>query len=442
MRITETLKSFDMLPAGSRVLCALSGGADSVCMTHWLAGNAQRLGIAVAAAHFSHGIRPEAAEPELALVRELCAALGIELFAGSGDVPELARRERIGVEEAARRLRYDFLYETADKWGADRIATAHNLEDNAETVLLSLIRGTGTLGLGGIPPVRGQLVRPLIETPRAEIEEYIRLHGLKYATDRTNLDDSYARNNIRLNVLPRLREINPAAAENIAASARLARSDSGLVRLCAEELAAGFRFEEGRAVADVQALRAAHPAASGRAVMLLCAGAGCGVQLGRRHVEAVLGICASDSPSAETALPDGFCARRIYGELTVERAAAAPQTPPEARIEGFGSVRWGDWELSVSRGRGEGWVFDADMLSFPLTVRSRREGDKIWLKGTHKSLKKVMIEEKIPKKIRDIIPVLWDNNGVAAAALIGQDRRRLSERDTEKITVDCRRIKR
>ena len=208
---TENFKRFtekyDMLPQGARVLCAVSGGADSVCLLHLLKSG----GADVFCAHFNHRLRGAESDRDEDFVRRLCAELGVELFAGAGDVAEYAARNSMGTEEAARKLRYNYLFDTAAKCGAGRIATAHNAEDNAETVLMNLARGTGLRGIGGIPPRRGKIIRPLLQTTRDEIILYLEENGLEHVEDSTNAADGYARNRLRHYVLPVLRQQNAGA---------------------------------------------------------------------------------------------------------------------------------------------------------------------------------------------------------------------------------------
>ena len=201
-------------PTGGLILCAVSGGRDSVCLLHYLHYLGQERGFAVAAAHLNHLMRPTAQRDE-DLVRALCASLDVPFYTEKADVYALCDAWGLTVEETGRRARYDFLRRTASAIRADFIATAHHREDQAETVLLQLLRGTGPQGLSGIPPVRDGIIRPLLDTPRAAIESYIRAHGLTYVTDETNLDQSYARNRLRLSLWPELAAINPELTAHI-----------------------------------------------------------------------------------------------------------------------------------------------------------------------------------------------------------------------------------
>ena len=215
-------------PPGGLILCAVSGGRDSVCLLDclWKLGRARDF--RVAAAHLNHGMRPTAQRDE-DLVRALCAERNIPFYTETVDVYALCAVWRLTVEETGRRARYDFLRRTADALAADFIATAHHRDDQAETVLLQLLRGTGPQGLTGIPPVRDGIIRPLLDTPRAAIDDYIAQNRLPYVTDETNLDTHYARNRLRLDIMPQLLAINPAAAAHIARTADILRAENDLL---------------------------------------------------------------------------------------------------------------------------------------------------------------------------------------------------------------------
>ncbi|MBQ7623918.1 MAG: tRNA lysidine(34) synthetase TilS, partial [Clostridia bacterium] len=314
MNAVKTLEKYGMLSGAKRVLCALSGGPDSVALTHFMAKNASALGVKVYAAHFSHGIRPEAAKPEREICEKLCENLGIELFCGEGDAPGYAKEKGVGLELAARELRYAFLYDTAEMLGGALIATAHHLTDNAETVLMNLIRGTSLKGLSGIPPVRDGIIRPFIETPKEEIDEYIEKNGLKFATDATNFEPCCRRNAIRLNVLPLLTGEEPAAIKNIGRLSEIARSLTAEAEREAEEALLKSFEKDGRtyiAVSDVLSLRGD---ARARLFTRLHKKAGGVSMLSEKHIKALTALCESDSPSGAADLPQ-ISAKREYGSL-------------------------------------------------------------------------------------------------------------------------------
>ena len=214
--------SQELLPPGSKVLCAVSGGADSMCLLHMLS---QREDISLVAAHFNHQLRGEEADRDEGFVREVCEQWGIPLSVGRGDVEAFARREKLSIEEAGRTLRYTFLFRTAEEENCGLIATAHNAEDNAETLLLHLLRGSGLQGLTGISPRLHQLVRPLLTTSRREIEAYLSEYGVPHMEDSTNSNDSYTRNRVRHQLIPLLEEMNPGFVRRLGDTLPRLRAD-------------------------------------------------------------------------------------------------------------------------------------------------------------------------------------------------------------------------
>ena len=232
-KVLSFVREQSMLKAGDSVLCALSAGADSVAMTMLLCEIKNILKIKVSAAHFSHGLRPEEAEYEMNIAKKLCDEFGIEFYHEYGDTLSYCKVNKKGTEEGARELRYDFLTRTAEKYGCNKIATAHNMNDNAETVLLNLMRGSGLRGLGGIPPVRDNIIRPVMCLTRNEIESYI--GPREVAVDKSNFTDDYTRNKLRLNVFPLLPEINENALANISNAGMRIREENAFIERAAEE---------------------------------------------------------------------------------------------------------------------------------------------------------------------------------------------------------------
>ncbi len=224
------MRRWDMLPPpGGRILCAVSGGRDSMCLLHYLWTLGQRENFSVAAVHMNHGQR-ETAQRDVLFVQNFCRERGIPCVTEQVSVPEKAKEWGVGIEEAGRRLRYETFRRAAELTCADRIATAHHAADQAETVLLNLLRGTGPEGLAGIPPVRGEIIRPLLETSRQEIEAYLERHGIDHVEDETNGDRSLTRNRLRLDIMPLLRELYPGAEGSICRTAEILRREEGCWR--------------------------------------------------------------------------------------------------------------------------------------------------------------------------------------------------------------------
>lgn len=207
-KITETINRYNMLDNGGNVIVGVSGGADSVALLHCLNSIKSETGISLYACHINHNLRGEESLRDENFVRRLCENLDIPLTVFSIDVKEgLEKHESL--EERARKLRYSCFEKLCEEKQA-KLATAHTASDNAETVFLNILRGTGTKGLSGIPPVRGNIIRPLIRCTREEIEEYCTVNGLSYITDSSNLSDDYTRNRIRHHLIPLLKDFNPS----------------------------------------------------------------------------------------------------------------------------------------------------------------------------------------------------------------------------------------
>ncbi len=439
----QLIEDFDMIPPGSTVLCAVSGGADSVYLLHRL--HLLRLGrpFTLYAAHYNHNLRGAESDRDEQFVRDFVRGwcgqerVGrtdggedlyppVELIVGSGDVAGEARRRRLGLEETAREMRYAFLRETAERVGADRIATAHNADDNAETQLLHLLRGSGLRGLGGIAPRRGELIRPLLTTTRAEIEEYLRLYSIPHVEDSSNAEDGFLRNRLRHQVLPLLEKLAPGFTGRSRESIARLRADEDYLTAQAEDIAAQAAGDSGGLRIPAAAVAKAPDSLAARAVRCLIGRLNGGDQdCAAVHLETVVRICRGSDPSAQVSLPYGLTARREYEALVLTRRAA-PAPLPETVLTLPGETAAGEWHIlcenEVYQGQRQGtfefWLAQAG----PLLVRPRRTGDALRRPGRPlRTLKKLMIDEKIPRWQRDSLPVLECAGQVAAAAGLGSD---------------------
>ena len=336
----------------------------------------------------------------------------IPLFIGSGDVADQAGRAGRGIEETARTMRYAFLQQTAAALGGARIATAHTADDNAETMLLHLVRGGGARGLSGIPPVRENIIRPLLTTTRLEVEAHLRLYGLPHVEDSSNQDDAYARNHLRRRVMPLLRELNPSLLVRMGEEASIFRREDAYLDLLAGQALEGCETRPGRASMPVARLNALPPALAPRTVQLLCAHCAPDVVLTAGQRAAVLALARGAAPSAQLSLPGGLTARREYALLvfttTAPSAALLPGPLPLP-----GEISAGRYRIRVSAapyaGQPQGrWAFWLSQSATPaLSLRSRTTGDVLDRPGRgSRSLKRLFIDEKIPRHLRDGLPVL------------------------------------
>ena len=425
-KILSFTEEHEMFPESGVVLVCVSGGADSMCLLEVMLHISYEKGFTVGVAHFNHGLRGEESDRDEAFVRDYCDACGVSLYSGEGDVKAYAKAQNLSIEMAARDLRYDFFYEAAEIADAKRIATAHTADDNAETIIMNLVRGSGAVGLSGIPPVRETVIRPMLRVSREEVMQFLDERGIKFVEDSTNCLDIYTRNKIRNTVMPILKEINPRFIEAASAASELLRADeemlSDIADLFISDMCVGLTAE----VVDLLNLPFA---VSSRAIRKLYGG-----NLSYYNVKAVLDLCANDSPSASLSLP-GMTVYREYGRIVFE-----PEQSPSA--DGFAQVfpEDGDSVIIFSAGLKmtcksivcddiitkinksfTSFLFKNVDICGKIAVRPRREGDMIRLlgRGGTKTLKKLFIEQRIPVRKRALIPVIADDNGVLAVYGVG-----------------------
>jgi len=431
-RVEEWINRQGLIEGGDTVLVALSGGADSICLIRILLELRDKLGIQVLAAHYNHCLRGADSDRDEMFAREFCGQWGVPLTVGRGDVAQAASDTGQGIEETARRLRYAFLEETADYLNAHKIATAHNADDNAETVLLNLIRGASLRGLSGIPPRRGRIIRPLLSMERRAIEAYLAALDQPYAEDATNRDVYHRRNALRHTVLPLLREKNPNLAGTILRQSESLRQDSRFLDELAAETFGRLRRGEGEMILLIQELLDLDPALSGRVIALAVQAAGGETE--QVHIRQVLDLIEGACPSARISVGGGVVVRRVYGRIVIggacggEKEPFAPQVLPTS-----GRVFLPDRGIWVFCGENSEkihetihtFLFKSDAICGKITVRPRRVGDSIRIFGGNgtKTVKKLMIAHKIPAHQRDQWPVFADEAGVIAVPGIGIDQR-------------------
>ncbi len=406
----ELEKKLILPPKGARVLCAVSGGADSMCLLALLRETGD---YALAAAHLEHGIRGPESLRDCAFVEAYCRGKGVPCFIGHADVPAHAKEKGLGLEEAARELRYAFLERTAEEEGYDFIATAHSADDNAETVLLSLARGAGLKGLCGIPPRRGKIIRPLLGLTRAEIEDWLAASGTPHVEDSSNGSDDYSRNRIRHAVTPVLRELNPALSEAIARTGRLLRRDEE----CLDALAEGFiaaQFDgESLPTAELLGL---HEAVSSRVVRKLLP-----KSAEEKHIGSVLALCRG-TERRELDLP-GVRLRCERGRLYFNGGGDAVSFP-ETPLPIGGSVFLKEAGLTIRARRAspgeeihspfKTYRLKYESINGTLSVSPPRPGDAYRPagRGCTKTLRSLFAEQRRTRRDKLRTPVIRDGSGV------------------------------
>lgn len=414
-----------LIPSGARILVAVSGGPDSLCLLHALSRAPKPFHISdLCAAHMEHGLRGEESKADALFVQSFCDERGIPCLVRRLDIAAEAARRRQSIQETARQERYDFLKKAADSFGSELIATAHNANDQEETVLLNILRGTGLTGLKGIPERRGRIVRPLLDVPRTEIEAYCREHELTPRHDASNADPShYLRNRIRLELLPMLeQDYHPGIRASLTRLSILSQRDDDYLSREAQAVFDALREDSGEDIRlDPEAVASLHPAVASRVIRLAFeAIRGTTDGLLEKHVEKTLGLALGTEQGCVTS-PNPECIAHVAGGSLVfgrERfpVAATKRTAAHFawRIEATGEP---DPALSLPPVF-EGFLterIDAGAIDRgSLTVRDWENGDRIdplGMGGRTKKLQDVFSDAKIPRDARREWPILCDSHG-------------------------------
>ena len=392
---------------GDTVWCALSGGADSVAMTHLLQNALKDKDVTLRVCHFQHHLRGTESDADEAFCRELCRQWGLPLTVGSGEVAAYAAMHGESIEEAARHCRYAF-FETLPGW----VATAHTADDQVETVLLRLLRGTGLKGLSGIPPLRAPFFRPLLAWTREDVLAYLQQYELPHREDSSNTADDCVRNRLRHRVIPLLKAENPSLPDGVRRMAETLRADEDYL----DGLAASLVRDDG--TLEISALRQAPEPLRRRALRRFLAAIHA-PKLSASHILAVEALVFSREPAAQVSLPGGWVAARQYDTLHLTRQPPASFAP--VMLPCPGEVLIPELGLRViCRVGGDGLRLAADCVRNGITLRPRCAGDTIRLSGGSRSLKKLFIDRKLPAAQRDSVPVLAVGSRVLAVMGIGE----------------------
>jgi tRNA(Ile)-lysidine synthase len=422
-KVLQTIHKHHLFAAGDTVVVAVSGGADSVALLDVLA-NAKELRLRLIIAHLNHRLRGAESDGDEAFVSKLAASYGVTFVTQNVDVKALSRELKLSLEEAGRVARYRFFDEIASGCKANVIALAHHADDQAETVLLRLLRGAGSKGLSAMSLKNRNYVRPLLAVTRDEIESYLRKRSLPFRTDSSNTDQRYLRNRIRHELIPFLANYNPAISERLAVTAELLAEDELLL-----DKLTGLAFARYvKQVEDCLALDIAGVAGEPKGQRLriyrraISVARGDLVGISYRHLLDLDELLNSSRPNGKLVLPGGFIVKRRYESLLFYPHAESSYTAPyEVLIEGEGSFQLGSCLLVLELSPPPKKLasipstvayLDLGAFPFPWLARTFRAGDRIVPLGMtgSKKVKDVFIDAKIPLPLRRQLPLLFSGS--------------------------------
>ncbi len=440
-KVSDFSKKLDLFPRGGIVLAAVSGGKDSMVMLDILMQLRNSFGFELACAHFNHRLRAQESERDAGFVESYCQNNKISFFLGSGDVYALAAESGTGIEEAARNARYAFLQDTLIDISREnsrdvRIATAHTADDNAETFLLNLSRGSGLRGLCAIPPVRGKIIRPMLDVTTGEVVEYLRENDIPHVDDSTNLEDDYTRNRLRHHVIPALLDINPAFMENAGRAISILREDEDFLLSLARALVSENELEGELPAATLAELP--KPVAA-RVIKLMA-----DRELSQKHIDAILSIASGEDPHAAADIP-GMRVQRNYDRLFFDLDDAQLFEPQVLKIGETLHIKNAQTRIISEflpncgeiHNSDNTFFFKNDSICGNIVVGARRDGDEIRLagRGCTKTLKKLFNESRLNGVGMRKIPVLRDDRGVIAVSGFGLAERCLAKPGDDVICV-------
>ncbi|SCY99839.1 tRNA lysidine(34) synthetase TilS [Alkaliphilus peptidifermentans] len=428
-KIKKTIDKHQLIEIGDKIVVAVSGGPDSVCLLHILNELKETYDIKLYGAHLNHNFRGIEAQKDAQYVAKLCEDLKIMCFIKSIDVTQHAKEHGYTLEEAGRILRYQFFDEVSEKVGAHKISVAHNLNDQAETLLMRMLRGTGIQGLTAIHHRRDKIIRPLLDVNRNDIEEYCKIHGLAPRIDHTNLQPIYHRNKIRLELIPSLEEYNPNITETLAKTAELLKMDSDFIDLQANDIYNLLikKDKVNRLTFPIHGINKLHPSLLTRILRLAAEDlVGKREVLEYKHIQSLTELIQKDVTGKRVELPMGITVFTNYEKLvfTTEKEGNKLSFSYFLKDDTFTDIPEIDGRIGYYIIKRDQLLdipkdiykkaFDWDKIKGKLIVRNRRDGDRFWPLGMNgtKKLKDLFIDYKVERYNRDRIPLLCDEDEI------------------------------
>ncbi len=426
--VRKTIEDNRLLEKKDTVLCAVSGGADSICLLYVMQALKKEYDLSVYVANVNHLIRGEESDRDSDFVKSVCKAANLKCFYREYDVIKISKERKLGEEECGRILRYEFFEEISQSLGGVKIATAHNLNDNAETVLFRLIRGSSAQGLSGIKYKRDNIIRPLLDVSRSEIEKFLNRNGIKWCEDSTNKLLVYTRNKLRLSVFPQLNEVSSGAEKRIVSAAKLICEDdmflSGLADIAMMECFFESFLEIDKLLKNPMPIR--------RRVVSNILSAWNAKEITAEKIERFINFLSKES-GKQFDINSSYYAEKSYEKVYLRTREKEKEFELTLECDSVCSDK--NWKLTATctcepiKRNNNIAIFDADKLKFPLKVRYRQEGDKIIPKGMSgsKKLSDIFSDEKVERHLRDSIPIIEkDENilfvcGLRQSSLYGVD---------------------
>ena len=427
-KVLEYIRRNQLILPGDRILVAVSGGPDSVCLLHLLVALRSELQCSLGIIHINHGLRGEESDREERFVEALAHKLGLPFYSKLVSISQLSQQRGIGTEETARHVRYEYFDEIMSRESYDKTALAHNLNDQAETILHRLIRGTGLNGLAGMRSIRdGRFIRPLLEIRRSEIEDWLGKKYFDFKIDSSNLVADFTRNRIRLELLPELEQFNPDILGSLSNMSEALAQDRAYLEAETQKKCAKFLIGQGTKITLERAAFHYPSALTSRLIFeAIRRSTGSAADIRATHIQAILQLQAGETGHSLN-LPDQLVVYNHYGDLEfTQREKTSDSSLLDNEVEDQvvelknlpKTLEFGLFQISF------GWVaedavsgqLDAQKVGEKLIIRRRRPHDRMKMLGMtgHKKVKNIFIDKKIHRHLRDYIPVITDETGEIA----------------------------